>query len=562
MNNDDNDEFSSNVHNHRGHRGNPNLKEVGVKIDWTPQLIQEYIKCSEDPLYFIRTYMRIVTKDDGLVHFDLYPYQEEMVNSMKNNRFSIFATARQAGKSTAVCGFILWYIIFQEFKTVGLLANKGDTAREILSKVQLAYQHLPKWLQQGSVDWNKGSVVLENGSRVIATSTTSDSIRGYAINLLFIDEAAWIDNWDEFFHSVYPTVSSGRTTQIVLVSTPHGLNHFYKTWQYAVTGQNDYHPIKVMWYDVPGRDAKWKEEYLRGINGDLEKFAQEQEVEFLGSSGSLIAGWKLKQLVYKNTILEKDGLLQYFRPEKDHKYALVADVARGAGIDYSAFSVIDITAMPYIQVCVYRNNLILPVDYGEVVHNIAKIYNDALVLVETNDIGEQICDILYYDYEYINVVQTENAGSQGKKISQGFSGKRTDRGVRTTVRVKNVGCSILKMLIEQDQLIVNDANTIEELATFSRKNKTYEAEPGKHDDIVMGLVLFAWMTDQTFFKEWSDINTLFKLREKTDEEIMNELLPFGLVDDGREDNQVNFDGITVTAVDAADDDYSEWEEKF
>jgi|SRR3990170_788448 len=537
------------------HRGNPNLKRAGIGFAWTPEMMQEYIKCANDPLYFIETYMKIVHKDEGLIDIDLYHYQRDMVESMRDNRFSIFTTARQAGKSTIVCGYILWYTIFNAYKTVGLLANKGDTAREILSKVQIAYQHLPKWLQQGVVEWNKGSLVLENGSRVVATATSSDSIRGYSINLLFIDEAAWIENWDEFFTSVYPTIISGKTTQIVLVSTPHGLNHFHKTWKFALEKRNDYHPIKVMWFDVPGRDAAWKEETLRGMNYDLEKFAQEQECEFLGSSGSLIAGWKLKELVYQIPILEKDGLSQYCKPEKGRRYSLIADVSRGKALDYSAFSVLDITEMPYNQVCVYRNNLILPVDYCEIIHNIAKLYNEALVLIETNDIGEQISDLLYHEYEYINLVQTENAGPQGKKISQGFSGKATERGVRTTIRVKNVGCSILKMLIEQNQLTINDTNTIEELATFSKKNKSYEAEPGKHDDIVMGLVLFAWMTDQSFFKEFSDINTLNKLREKTDEEIMNQLLPFG-IDDGQNYEEVNFEGLMTKPEKS---EFDEWD---
>jgi hypothetical protein len=547
------DEFNNHIDNFKGYRGNPNIKGPNVQIEWTVDLVQEYLKCKKDPIYFMTTYMKIISKDDGLIPFTLFPYQEKMVNSMAFNRFSVFCTARQAGKSTVVCGFILWYIIFNEFKSVALLADKADTAREILSKVHLAYEHLPKWLQQGATSQNKSSLYLENGSRVFAAATTSKAIRGYSTNLLFIDEAAHIDNWDDFFTATYPTISSGKTTQIVLVSTPKGLNHFYKTWQLAhASGDewNNYHPIKVMWSDVPGRDEAWKKEYLQGINFDLEKFSQEMECEFLGSSGTLISGKKLKELVSKNPILQKDGMYQYYKPEPGNRYALIADVARGRGIDYSAFSVIDITQMPYQQVAVYRNNLILPVDYGEVIHNVAKLYNDALVLVETNDIGEQICDILYYDYEYINVVQTENAGSQGKKISQGFSGKKTDRGVRTTVRVKNVGCSILKMLIEQNQLIINDMNTIEELSCFSKKNKTYEAEPGKHDDVVMGLVLFSWMTDQTFFKEFSDINTLNHLRERTDEEIMNDLSPFGFIDSGHDDNEVNFEGITVQAEDS------------
>lgn len=454
--------------------------------------------------------------------------------------------------STVVCGFILWYIIFHEFKSVALLADKAETAREILTKVSLAYEHLPKWLQQGVRSQNKSSIYLENGSRVFAAATTSKAIRGYSTNLLFIDEAAHIENWDDFFTATYPTISSGKTTQIVLVSTPYGLNHFHKTWQLAHRPHNDgwngYNPIEVKWNDVPGRDEKWKEEYLQGINFDYEKFAQEMECEFLGSSGSLISGKKLKELVYQTPIMEKDGLCQYAKPIRDHRYALVADVARGRGIDYSAFSIIDITEMPFSQAAVYRNNLILPVDYGEIIHNMAKMYNDALVLIETNDIGEQICDILYYEYEYINVVQTENIGNQGKKISQGFSGRKTDRGVRTTTRVKNIGCSILKMLVEQDQLIINDVYTIAELATFSKKNKSYEAEPGKHDDIVMGLVLFSWMSDQTFFKEYAGVNTLNQLRERTDEEIFAELTPFGLIDDGSPD-EINFEGEYVLPED-------------
>lgn len=545
------DEFDQQIiENFKGYRGNPNIKGPGIQITWSRDRLQEFLKCKDDPIYFMTTYMKIISKDEGLVPFTLFPYQEEMVKSMVENRFSIFTTARQAGKSTVVCGFILWYIIFHEYKSVALLADKADTAREILSKVHLAYEHLPKWLQQGVISQNKGSIYLENGSRVFATATTSKSIRGYSTNLLFIDEAAHIENWDDFFTATYPTISSGKTTQIVLVSTPYGLNHFHKTWQYAHAEPphwNKYHPIKVMWSDVPGRDQQWKEEYLQGINFDEEQFSQEMECEFLGSSGSLISGKKLKELVLKQPIISKDGLKQYEKPVKENRYALVADVARGRGLDYSAFSVIDITVMPYRQVAVYKSNLILPVDYGEIIHNIAKLYNEALILVETNDIGEEICDILYYDYEYINVVQTESAGTLGKKISQGFGGKRTERGVRTTTRVKNFGCSLLKMLVEGDQLIINDAETIEELSTFSKKNKTYEAEPGKHDDIVMGLVLFGWMTNQEFFKNYADINTMQKLREKTDEEIAEDLLPFGFLSDGTGDNEVNFDGIVVEA---------------
>lgn len=523
------------LHNFKGYLGNPNLKKSGIGVEWTQDLLAEYVKCSKDPIYFCETYMKIIHVDHGLVSFKLYDYQKKMMESMVENRFTIIATARQIGKSTTTCGFILWYILFHSEKTVALLANKGDTAREIMGKIQLAYQHLPKWLQQGVVEWNKGSFVLENESRVIATATSADSIRGYAINLLFIDEAAFVENWDEFFTSTFPTISSGKTTKVVLVSTPNGLNHFYKVWDYAIQGKNNYNPIKVTWREVPGRDEKWKEDTLAGLNFDMERFAQENEVEFLGSSGTLVAGWKLKQLSSKLPLTDKMGLKQYKRPESNKLYAIVADCSRGKGLDYSAAQVIDITTMPYDQVCSFRDNALSPIEYSETLYRLAKLYNNASVLVESNDIGGQVVDSLHFDYEYENILYTINSGRAGKKISAGFSQGTTERGIRTTKSVKSVGCSILKLLVEQDQLIINDHETISELSTFSKKNNSFEAEPGNHDDLVMCLVLFAWMTDQDYFKEITDINTLTRLRERTEEDIMNDLTPFGFTDDGRDE---------------------------
>jgi hypothetical protein len=518
----------------KGYNGNRNLKKANQAIEWTPELVSEYIKCSEDPIYFIETYMKIININEGLVSFKLYDYQKEMVIAMKENRFNIIATARQAGKSTVTCGFILWYIIFHTDKTVALLANKGETAREILGRVQLAYEHLPRWLQHGVKEWNKGSFELENNSRVIAAATSKDGIRGYSINLLFIDEAAFIENWEDFFTSVYPTISSGLESKIVLVSTPNGLNHFYALWVNAKDNKNGYHPIQVMWNAVPGRDEKWKQDTLASMNFDTEKFEQEYCVEFMGSSGTLIAGWKLKELVPQMPIFKENGVYQYEQVQANHAYAIIADVSRGKGLDYSAFHVIDVTQMPYKQVCVYRNNTITPLDYAAVIHKMAKTYNNATVLVEINDIGEQVGQSLNYDYEYEGVLQTESAGRAGKRITQ-TGGPGVDWGIRTTKIVKNSGCSILKLLVEQNQLIINDFYTIEELATFSRKGQSYEAEEGKHDDLVMGLVLFAWLSDQQYFREYTDINTLHKLREKTEDEIMEEMLPIGFVVDGREE---------------------------
>ena len=437
--------------------------------------------------------------------------------------------------STTTCGFILWYIIFNSEKTVALLANKGDTAREILGKIQLAYQHLPKWLQQGVSEWNKGSFELENNSRVIAAATSASAIRGYAINLLFIDEAAFIDNWEEFFTSVYPTISSGTETKIALVSTPNGLNHFYSIWANAKEKRNNYFHMEVRWVDVPGRDEQWKQDTLAAMNFDAEKFRQEYECEFLGSSGTLIAGWKLKEMIHMNPISQKDGLTQYFQAEKDHAYMMVCDVSRGKGLDYSAFQVIDVTKMPYQQVCTFRSNQTSPVDYAEIIHRVARGYNSAAVLVEINDIGEQVAHSLQYDLSYDNILFTENAGRSGKRITAGFGGKTTDKGIRTTRTVKSVGCSIIKLLIEQNQLIINDFNTINELSTFSKKGKSYEAESGKHDDLVMCLVLFAWLSDQEYFREYTDINTLRSLREKTEDDIEQDMAPFGFIVTGNEE---------------------------
>ena len=518
-----------------GYNGNANLKRENQAIEWTPELVQEYIRCSQDVIYFTETYMKIINVDKGLINFKLYPYQKEMLLSFSNNRFNIVTTARQAGKSTTTCAFILWYIIFHKDKTVALLANKGDTAREILGRIQLAYQHLPTWLQQGIKEWNKGSFELENNSRVIASATSTDSIRGYSINMLFIDEAAFIENWDEFFTSVYPTISSGSESKIVLVSTPNGLNHFYSIWINAEQKRNQYQNIKVLWQDVPGRNERWKEDTLAAMNFDLEKFDQEYNCEFLGSSGTLISGWKLKELVHQTPIVEREGLIQYIPPLEQHVYIMLCDVSRGKGLDYSAFQLIDVTNMPYQQACVYRNNAISPIDYADFIHRTAKAYNNASVLVEINDIGEQVSHSLHYDFGYENVLFTENAGRSGKRITGGFGGGSVDKGIRTTKIVKSVGCSILKLLIEQNQFIVNDFHTINELSTFSKKGTSFEAESGKHDDLVMCLVLFAWLSEQQYFKDYTNINTLMSLREKTEEDMEQDMAPFGFMFDGRDE---------------------------
>lgn len=516
-----------------GYLGNSHLKKVDQEIEWTPELIKEYIKCSEDPVYFAKTYIKIVHVDRGLIPFEMYDYQKEIVQKITDNRRCAVLTARQSGKTTTAVAVILHYILFNEFSTVAILANKGDASREVLARIKLAYEALPKWLQQGITEWNKGNIELENGCKVLAGTTSSSAIRGKSINFLYLDEVAFIEGYDEFFASVYPTISSGESTKLLMTSTPNGLNHFWKTCKGAEEGTNGYQFVKVMWYDVPGRGDKWKKETLESLDHDEDKFNQEYCCEFLGSSGTLISGSKLKELYPEQPIMKSEGLIQYERPEKGKQYVLIADVARGKGLDYSTFNIIDISEMPYRQVAVYRDNLIGPVDFATVIYRAGMIYNQAGVLVEINDIGGQVSDILLLDYGYENLLYTQNSGRSGKVLSGGF-GKNVDNGIRTTKLVKGTGCSMLKMLVEQNQIFIRDYETIQELSRFSKKKDSFEAESGFHDDLVMNLVLFAWMVEQPYFKDMTDINTLIKLREKTDEQIEEEMLPFGFVDNGDE----------------------------
>jgi len=532
----------------RGYNGNVNLKRKGTPIEFTQDMVGEFIKCANNPTYFSEKYIQIVHVDRGLIPIKMYDYQKEIVEKITNNRRVAVVTSRQAGKTTTAVAVILHYVLFNEHKTCALLANKGDAAREILDRIKIAYEALPKWLQQGVIEWNKGSVEFENGCKIIAGSTSSSAIRGKSISFLYIDETAFVENWDEFFASVFPTISSGKTTKMLYTSTPNGLNHFYKTCEGAKLDTNGFEYVEVPWQRVPGRDEAWRKETLAAMDQDTQKFSQEFECGFLGSSGTLIEGGKLKNLVPRTPVGQTQHMKVYEKPQKDHTYVCVVDVARGKGLDYSAFQIIDVTEMPYRQVCVFKDNMITPIDYAEIIYRSIKSYNEAYTLVEVNDIGEQVSETLHYEFEVETLMFTESAGRSGKRISTGFS-KKADKGIRTTKAVKSVGCNMLKMLVEQDQLILNDFDTINELSTFSRKGNSYEAESGCHDDLVMGLVLFAWMTDQMFFKEITNINTVNNLRQRNEEELAESLLPIGF-----NDYDMNSDTADLIAV--SDDDNS------
>ena len=430
--------------------------------------------------------------------------------------------------STALTVAICWYIIFNQNRTVAILANKEKTAMELLSRIKRAYEDLPDWLQQGVTEWNKGSIILENNSRIIAAATSNDNIRGFAIDFLFVDEAAHIEGWHDFWTSLAPTVSSKKHGRICLVSTVNGLNHFYALTQGARKKTNNYNLISATWRDVPGRDEAWREKALSDLNGDEERFQQEYENRYLGSSGTLIAGWKLQELTADTPIYSDLGIKLYEEPKKDHLYCIVADVSRGKGLDYSAFQCIDVTQMPYRQVLSFRDNEMSPSEFSEVINRFGRKYNHASVMVEINDIGESVGQMLFDDYEYENLLFTKTNGKGGRLITQQF-GKGIDMGIRTTKSVKAIGCSVLKLLIEQDQLLVIDEPTINELYTFSRKGTSFEAEEGHNDDTVACLFLFAWLSSQPFFKLLTDINTVYALREGTSEELQESVSPFGFI---------------------------------
>lgn len=526
------------------YNSNANLKSAGQVISFTHEQALEWVKCAEDPVYFIQNYCYIVTLDHGLQKFALYDCQINKIKTIHENRRVILMEGRQQGKTTTSAAYILWYTIFNEAMTVAILANKASAAREVLDRYQIMYEMLPKWMQPGVVTWNKGDIELENRSKVFTAATTASGIRGKTVNMLYIDEAAIIPNniADAFFASVYPTISSGKNTKILLSSTPLGYNHFWKFWNDAENGRNGFVPLFIHYSEIPGRDQKWADEQHR-LLGDL-KFNQEVLCKFLGSSLTLISANSISQMSPNYPIYQKDGLDVYEKPIKQsiedgtiaHTYMLVADTAKGVGGDYSAFVVIDVTELPYRVVAKYRDNKISPMLYPSVIYKVATEYNEAYVLVEINT-SEQVADILYNEYEYGNLVFVSRT-ADGQTVSGGFGGGKTQFGVVTDKRVKRIGCANFKTLVEEKRLLIQDADIISEISTFIEVKNSYEADEGYHDDLVMPLVLFSWAMTNPYFKELSDINIRKVIFENQIKMIEDQLTPFGFFNDGTEEERI------------------------
>ena len=513
--------------------GNPNLKSVGQPVEWTEESVEEYRKCMEDPQHFIENYVKVIHVDKGLIRFDMYPYQKKMIDSFVNDRFVICKMPRQTGKSTTIVSFLLHYILFNESVNCAILANKLATARELLSRLQLAYEHLPKWMQQGVVVWNKGNIELENGSKILAAATSSSAVRGSSFNIIFLDEFAHVPNniADQFFTSVYPTISSGETTKVFIVSTPLGLNMFYKLWVDAEEGRNNYTPIDVHWAEVPGRDEKWKQETIK--NTSELQWNQEFECEFIGSTLTLIAPSKLRTMTFKNPIHSRNGFDIFEEPKPNKMYCVIADTAQGKEQDYSALSVFDISEIPYRQVAKYRDNTISPMLYPNVIYQIGMQYNTAWLLVEVNDVGANVAETLHFELEYENIMMCSMHGRAGQKLGGGF-GKNAQLGIRTSKQLKRIGCAALKDMIETDKLIIYDFDTLAELTTFASKHNSYEAEEGSHDDLAMTLVIFAWLVQQQYFKDLTDLDIRKQMYKDQMEALEQDMLPFGIIDDGQE----------------------------
>ena len=512
--------------------GNPNLKKVNVPVEFTQEQIQEFDRCSKDPLYFIQNYVKIVSLDEGLVPFKMYGFQKEIVGTIHNNRFTICKLPRQSGKSTTIVSYLLHYALFNPNCNIAILANKSSTARDILGRLQLAYENIPKFLQQGVLNWNKGNIELENGSKIVAAATSSSAIRGGSYNIIFLDEFAFVPATiaEQFFSSVFPTISSGKSTKMVIVSTPHGMNMYYKLWSDSINKLNDYVPVEVHWSEVPGRDEKWKEETIR--NTSKEQFASEFECEFLGSIDTLISPSKIKVIPYIRPIQSQGGLDIFERPDKNKIYVCTVDVARGITKDYSAFVIFDVTQMPYRVVAKYRNNEIKPLVFPNIIEQTCKAFNRAHTLIEVNDLGGQISDAVHYDLEYENVLMTTQRGRAGQVLGTGFSGRGSQLGVRMTKQIKKIGCSNLKTIIESDKLIINDFNIIEEMSTFARRHNSWMAEDGCNDDLMTCLIIFGWLSNQTYFKELSNSDVRSKLYEEQSNIIEQDMAPFGFIDDG------------------------------
>lgn len=513
--------------------GNPFLKKPGVKVEFTKEQVEEYIKCSQDIHYFMNNYFKITTLDHGVITMSMYDFQKDLIDMCMKEKFVIARCARQSGKTVAIEGYLLHKILFNSTFRIGIFANKGEIAKKILKEIKFAYEKLPLWMQQGVIKWNVHSIELENGSLIRATGTSEASGRSNSYNLIFLDEFAFVPDHiaNDFFEAVYPTISSGKNTQVIMISTPKGLNFFYKMWMDAENGRNNYKTYMATWADVPGRDAAWREETIANVGE--QSFAQEYDVDFVGSSHTLISANKIQTLAWKKPIKSHNNFKILEEPKPENDYIITVDTSRGTGGDASAFVVFDVTEYPYKTVAKFQDNTISSLVYPDAIYHASLYYNNAMTLIEINDLGQQVADILHNDLEFENLIMTEFKGRQGQKVSSGF-GKSAMKGLNMSKTVKRIGCANLKTMVETDKLVIEDADIISEISTFVELKGSFEAESGYYDDLVICLVMFAWLVQQDYFKEMTNKNIASKVKEDSEEDLLESLLPPGFFDDGNQ----------------------------
>lgn len=474
-----------------------------------------------DPAYFATKYCKIISLDRGLVPFELYPYQQKMFGAFNEHRFNIVLACRQSGKSISACAYLLWFALFHSEKTIAVLANKGATAREMLSRITLMLENIPFFLQPGCKALNKGSIEFSNNSRILAAATSGSSIRGLSVSLLYLDEFAFVERAAEFYTSTYPVISSGKETKVIVTSTANGIgNQFHKIWEGAVQGVNEFKSFRVDWWDVPGRDEDWKKQTI--ANTSQLQFDQEFGNTFFGTGDTLINAETLlgfRAQPYTET-LESGDLKVYNKPIDKHDYIMTVDVSKGRGQDYSTFTLIDISVRPFTQVAVYRNNTISPILFPSIIYKYAKSYNNAYVVIESNDQGTVVCNGLYHDLEYENV-HVESAI------------KANAIGIEITRKTKRLGCSAIKDILENHKLNIVDEQTILEISTFEARGQSYEASDGNHDDLMMNLVMFGYFVSTQYFSDMTDINLKEMLFKNKMKQIEDDMVPFGFIDDGQ-----------------------------
>lgn len=545
-----------------GYGGNALLPLAGAEVSLTADELSEYIKCSQNPIYFIEKYVKIVHVDRGIVQFKLYDFQIKIIEAFENNRFVICKLARQSGKSTVVvCGYFLWYILFHTDVSVGVLANKEATAIELLRRMKQSFEMLPLFLKQGVLKWDQKLIMFANNSRVRAESTSASAVRGDTFNIIFLDEFAFVpENIAlEFMTSVYPTITSGQTTKLFMVSTPAGYNLFYKYWNDAEEGRNTYKTLGFTWRDVPGREAVdeqgrniWEKETRQNI-GDAQ-FEQEFECSFQGSANTLVPAHKLGMLSYRDPVEIKGDLKIYTKPVYTtdegaaHIYLITVDIGMGQGLDYSVINVTDISESPFKQVAVWRNNRIAATMIAPMIRDIGQYYNNAFVLLEINLEGLTVAEMLHSELEYPSVMTILPHPKKGQMLSGGF-GLKCRFGLKMTEATKRIGCSGLKSLMENDKYIVNDYQTLRELTTFIVHNQSYAAEVGNNDDIVMTLVLVGWLTLQAGFENYVGLS-MRRLLMDQHEPVTFDTPPLGYLGDLQ---QIPILGMTQGGVEIVDD---------